>query len=48
MIDEDFAESPTIVAVRTVIEELLGGAYFNPTSTRTTSSSWSANRTVLT
>ncbi|WP_287366238.1 AAA family ATPase [Thauera sp.] len=30
VIDEDFAESPTLVAVRIAIEELLGGAYSNP------------------
>ena len=30
VVDEDFAESPTLVAVRTAIEELLGGAYSNP------------------
>lgn len=28
--DEDFTESPTLIAVRTAIEELLGGAYTNP------------------
>lgn len=28
--DEDFVESPTLAAVRTAIEELLGGAYSNP------------------
>lgn len=30
VIDEEFVESPTIIAVRTVIEQLLGGAYSNP------------------
>lgn len=30
VVDEDFAESHTLVAVRTAIEELLGGAYSNP------------------
>ena len=30
VIDEDFVESPRIVAVREAIEELLGGAYANP------------------
>jgi len=30
VVDEDFVESPTLVAVRTAIEELLGGAYLNP------------------
>lgn len=30
VVDEDFVESPTLVAVRTAIEELLGGAYSNP------------------
>jgi len=30
VVDEDFVESPTIVAVRTAIEDLLGGAYSNP------------------
>lgn len=30
VIDEDFVESPMIAAVRTAIEELLGGAYSNP------------------